>query len=259
VVLERVIFMDINILIDAAREAGGYALLKVDDIGPVKSKSPKDFVTEVDIACEKIIIDHISKRMPEASFYGEEGGEKGSGRLLFVIDPIDATTNYIHGIPLFDISIAGYEDDVLVAGVVFCPALGEMYSAEKGKGAFCNGKRIHVSQTHQLSAAVVGWNRSNHTPEIIESSKNTIGRILDRAATIRIFGTGSLDYCYLAKGSFDACITPLAEPFHSAGYIIMEEAGAKVTDYHGNPHSLDSATIVAANPELYLQVRELLK
>ncbi|MDI6721502.1 MAG: inositol monophosphatase family protein [Candidatus Aenigmarchaeota archaeon] len=77
---------------------------------------------------------------------------------------------------------------------------------------------------------------------------------MDQAATFRVFGTGGLDYCYLAKGSFDACITPLAEPFHSAGYIIMEEAGAVVTDYEGNPHSLGSRTIVAANPALHQKV-----
>jgi myo-inositol-1(or 4)-monophosphatase len=251
--------MDIGILIQAARKAGEHALQRASDVGEIKKKSPKDFVSEVDTECERIIVEQIRKEMPDVAFYGEEGGKQGNGRYCIVIDPIDATTNYIRGMPLFDISISAYEGESIIAGVVFCPALGELYTAEKGKGAFCNGKRIRVSSTEELSAAVVGWNRSNHTPEIIRSSKYLIGSILDQAATIRILGTGSLDYCFMANGRLDICITPLAEPFHSAGYLIMEEAGATVSDYEGNPHMLESKTIVAANPTLHAKTMMLIK
>ena len=218
-----------NIVIKAVKEAGSFALSRVGNFGEVKNKSPKDFLTEVDEEAERLIIAKIKEKFPDAGFYGEESGRQGNGKYLFVIDPIDATTNYIKGIPLFDISVAVYENDITILGVIFCPKLDELYVAERGKGAYLNGERINVSQVSELGKAVVGWNRSNHPPKILESSKRIIARVLDRAATFRVFGTGGLDYCYLAKGSFDVCITPLAEPFHSAGYIIMEEAGAKVS------------------------------
>ena len=248
-----------EIVTEAVKEAGSYALSRIGNFGKVTAKSPKDFLTEVDVEAERMIINKIKARFPDASFYGEESGQQGKGRYLFVIDPIDATTNYIKGIPLFDIAVAVYDGDINILGVIFCPKLDELYVAERGKGAYLNGQRIHVSDVEELKRAVVGWNRSNHPPEIIEPSKKVLAKILDHAATLRIFGTGGLDYCYLAKGSFDACITPLAEPFHSAGYIIMEEAGARVTDYEGKPHSLDSKTIVAANPRLHPQILNLVK
>ncbi len=241
----------------AVGEAGAFALSRMGNFGEVRKKSPKDFLTEVDEEAERIIIACIRKRYPHAGFYGEETGRQGSGRYLFVIDPIDATTNYIKGIPLFDISVAVYEGDENVLGVIACPRLNELYVAERGAGAYLNGNRIHVSDVGDLGQAVIGYNRSNHPPEIIESSKRVLANILDRTATFRVFGTGGLDYCYMAKGSFDACITPLAEPFHSAGYVIMEEAGAKVTDYQGRPHSLESKTIISANLALHSKVLEL--
>ena len=203
---------------EAVRETGSYALNCIGNYGEIRDKSSRDFVTEIDEKAERRIIRGITERFPDAEFYGEETGRQGSGRYLFVIDPIDATTNYIKGI---------------------------------------NGERIHVSDISELGRSVVGWNRSNHPPEIIESSKRVLAKIIDQAATFRVFRTGSLDYCYLAKGSFDACITPLAEPFHSAGYIIMEEAGAKVTDYYGRPPSLESKTIIAGNPEWYPEILSL--
>jgi len=251
--------MLIDTVIEAVIEAGGFALSHMGNFGDIESKSPKDFVTLVDKEAEKIIISRIKEKFPDSGFYGEETGRQGNGKYLFVIDPIDATTNYIKRIPLFDISVAVYQNDQNVLGVIACPMLDELYVAEKGNGAYLNGQRIHVSDVSELGRALVGWNRSNHTPEIIESSKKILAEILGRAATFRVFGTGGLDYCYMAKGSFDACITPLAEPFHSAGYIIMEEAGAKVTDYYGKPHSLESKTIVSANPDLHPQILDLVR
>ena len=246
-----------DVVLQAVREAGNLAIERMGNFGSVRKKSPKDFLTEVDEEAERIVISRIREHFPDSGFYGEETGRQGGGRYLFVIDPIDATTNYIKGIPLFDISVAVYEGDENILGVISCPRLHELYVAEKGAGAYMNGQRIHVSDIEHIGQAVIGYNRSNHPPEIIEQSKKVLARILDRAATFRAFGTGGLDYCCLAKGSFDACITPLAEPFHSAGYIIMEEAGAKVTDYEGRPHSLESKTIVSANPALHPQILDL--
>ncbi len=246
-------------VIQAVKRAEKLVLDRIDNFGQVQTKSPKDFVTQVDKEAERLIVQTIQAQIPNAAFLGEEGGRQGEGEYLFVIDPLDATTNYIKNIPLFDISVAVYKNDQNILGVIACPKFGEVYVAEKGKGAYLNGERIQVSSTGDISQAVIAYNRSHHPPEILESSKRVLAAMLDQAASFRVFGTGGLDYCFLARGSFDACITPLAEPFHSAGYIIMEEAGAKVTDYDGNPHSLKSKTIIAANPTLYPQVFDLVK
>ncbi|MEM4244994.1 MAG: inositol monophosphatase [Candidatus Nanoarchaeia archaeon] len=248
-----------SVVTEAVKEAGNFVLKRIGNFGKIRIKSPKDFCTEVDEEAERIIVNRIKERFPEASFYGEENGRQGNGKYLFVIDPIDATTNYLKGIPLFDISVAVYYGDENILGVISCPKQGEVYIGEKGKGAYLNGKRIHVSDVPTLSQAVVGWNRSNHPTEMLEPLKKVLVEVLNHAATFRVLGTAGLDYCYLAKGSFDACITPIAEPFHSAGYIIMEEAGAIVTDYEGKKHSLNSETIIAANPKLHPQILELIK
>ncbi len=251
--------MLIDVVTQAVREAGDFAVSRMGNFGDVKEKSPKDFLTEVDEVAERMIISRIREQFPDFAFYGEESGRQGHGPYLVVIDPIDATTNYIKGLPLFDISVAVYKGEENILGVIACPKLTELYLAEKGSGAYLNGVRLNVSSLTDIRRAVIGYNRSNHPAEIIESSKRVLAQILDTAATFRVFGTGGLDYCYMAKGSFDACITPLAEPFHSAGYIIMEEAGAKVTDYEARPHTLESTTIVSANPVLHPQILDLIR
>lgn len=248
-----------DLVVHAIQKASTISLNRAHDLGKVTAKSPKDFVTEVDLQCEELIISTIRAKIPDVSFYGEETGRSGNGKLLFVLDPIDATTNYIRGMPLFDICIAVYEGDTNILSAVSCPALNELFVAEREKGTTLNDKPVRVTNCKDISHAIVGYNRSNHPPEIIKQSKQTLSNILDHAATFRVFGTGGLDYAYLTKGCFDACVTPLAEPYHSAGYLLMEEAGARVTDYNGNPHTLESKTIVAANPTLHPQILELVK
>src|SRR3989344_7904231 len=139
-----------DIVTQAVSEAGSYALSRIGNFGEVRNKSPKDFLTEVDEGAERMIIDRIRKQVPGAGFYGEEFGRQGNGKYLFVIDPIDATTNYIRGIPLFDISVAVYESDENILGVVACPKLDELYIAERGSGAYLNEQRINVSSESEL-------------------------------------------------------------------------------------------------------------
>jgi len=248
-----------EVVLEAVKKAGVFALEKQSNFGEVVEKSTNDFFTEVDVGAEKIIIDHIRSKLPDAAFYGEESGRQGKGELLFVIDPIDGTTNYIHELPFFAICVAVYQKNVPILGVISCPALGTLYVAAKGEGAFCNGQKITVSSVSDLGQAVVGYNKSQHKEGIKKRCKEVISRVIDSAATFRALGTGVIEYCYTASGSLDVCISPKAEPFHSAGYIIMEEAGAKVTDWDGNPHQLDSKTLISANPVLYEQVLELVR
>jgi myo-inositol-1(or 4)-monophosphatase len=248
-----------DVVVEAILTAQRYVVSQAKDIGPVEQKSSKDFVTRVDKEAEKIIIETIRKYHPHAAFYGEETGRCGESELTIVVDPIDATTNYIKKIPFYDIMVSAYRGNELILGVISCPPTRDLYVAERGKGATLNGEPIHVSNTDTLERAVIGWNRSNHTQAIIPRSQKILSAVMAQSCTFRVFGTGGLDHCYLAQGSLDAVISPLAEPFHSAGYLIMEEAGAKVTDYEGRPHSLESETIVAANPALHPLVLRLIE
>lgn len=139
--------------------------------------------------------------------------DKETGKYLFVIDPLDATTNYIKGIPLFDISVAVYEHNRNILGVIACPQLGELYVAEKGLGAYLNGEKIQVSSTNDINRAIIGYNRSHHPPEIIQSSKKLLATVLEQAASFRVFGTGGLDYCFLARESLELVSHPLLNHF----------------------------------------------
>ena len=121
-----------DIVTEAVIEAGNFALSRIGNHGEVRNKSPKDFLTEVDEEAERIIIRRIKQEFPDAGFYGEESGRHGVGRYLFVIDPIDATTNYIKRIPLFDISVAVYEGEENILGIISCPKIKELYVSEKG-------------------------------------------------------------------------------------------------------------------------------
>lgn len=248
-----------DIVIEAVKKAGVFALEKQGKLNCVQEKTPNDFFTEVDTGAEKIIIDYIKKQFPDAAFYGEESGKQEGGEYLFVIDPVDGTTNYIHQLPFFSICVAVYKGNEIMLGVILFPALDTLYVASKGKGAFCNGKRIYVSKQCDLSKAIVGYNRSQHRDWIKGRCKELLSHIIDKTATFRALGTGVQEYCYTAAGSLDACISPKAEEFHAAGYLIMEEAGAVVTDWDGKPHTLDSKTLIAANPKLYPKILALVK
>jgi len=190
-----------DVVVDAVVEAGDYVFSKLGDAGAVTAKSSKDFVSEVDKEAERRIIVRINTAFPEVAIFGEETGHhQGTGpasdAITIVLDPLDATTNFLKGIPLFDIAAAVYERDTLMFGVVYCPRLGELYTAQKGMGAKCNGKAIMANAIDDINKALIGYNRSNHPDAIIPSSKKLLSLILEHAMSIRIFGTGALDYCY---------------------------------------------------------------
>lgn len=248
-----------ELLIGSVKRTGKFVLERQAMPKRMQEKTAKDFVTEVDEQAERMLIDAIRKEIPDASFFAEESGESGTGKYTFVIDPIDGTTNYIHDLPLFDIAVAVLEEGKPLLAVVHFPALGDLFVAENGQGAHLNGKRIRVADVGSLGEAMVLFTRSQYPPPIVAESHRILGELIRESLTLRIFGTGCLDYCYVARGSFAATITPLAEPFHMAGYLIMEEAGAKVTDFDGAPYSLDSETILAANPVLHEKLLDLVR
>ncbi|MBI2079199.1 inositol monophosphatase [Candidatus Micrarchaeota archaeon] len=245
-------------LIDAAYLAGREAIAAKGRVIHVDLKGAKDLVTDVDRSGEERFRYVVRRVDPKISFWGEEGGKdlKDSGRIV-IVDPLDATTNFLLGFPLWSIIAAYQEEGRLKFGLIYIPELGQLFTAEAGEGAFLNRERLSVRTTNSLASAVVSCNRSNYPDGLIQTGTRLIELLIRKAFSWRNMGTAGVEYAWTASGKFDGVITPLAEAVHAAGYLIMQEAGAKVTDHLGNPISLDSPSVVAANSILHEQLLDL--
>ncbi len=191
----------------------------------------KNYVTEFDLAAEQLIIDSIKSEYPSHSFLAEESGESTdqSGEVLWIIDPLDGTTNFAHNIPLFGVSIAGFSrSEGLLCGVIYEPMTDELFVAEKGKGAYLNGTKISVSKCPKIRS---GISCTNFPRDVHLNPGNCIDHfihVLKLGSTIRNLGTSVINLAYVAAGRFDAYWTPHLHPWDiSAGMLMIQEAGAK--------------------------------
>jgi len=211
-------------------------------------EGPANFVTEYDKAVEVALRDKLSKIVPEASFVGEEGEQKNvsmDGKCL-VVDPIDGTTNFIKDYHMSCISVAFLEDGKPVIGVVYNPYLDEMYVAEKGAGAYCNGKRISVSK-QPLSNGVVLFGTAPYYKELNDRSFELAYEYFKKALDIRRSGSAALDLCAIAAGRAELYFELRLSPWdYAASSLLVEEAGGIVTDIEGNQISFDKPCSVLA-------------
>ena len=227
----------------------------------VSHKGPSDFVSAADIKAEKILRAELTKARPRFGFLLEEGGEVlGEDKHhRWIIDPIDGTTNFLHGIPHFAISIGLEMDGEIIAGLVFNPVTDEMYYAEKGKGAFLNDKRLRVSSRTSLTESVIATGipfhgRPGHKPFLVQ-----LERVIGEVAGVRRMGTASLDLAYVAAGRCDGFWEAGLQPWDiAAGIILVREAGGYITELNGGKNVLGSGNVVAANPKLHKQLLSLL-
>jgi len=227
----------------------------------VSQKGPADFVSAADVKAEKTLRAELAKARPRFGFLGEEGvdvkGEDGHHR--WIIDPIDGTTNFLHGIPHFAISLALEMDGEIIAGLIYNPAVEEMYYAEKGKGAFLNDKRLRVSSRKNLADSVIATGipfhgRPGHKPFL-----NQIERVMGNVAGIRRMGAASLDLAYVAAGRFDGFWESGLQPWDiAAGLILVREAGGFVTEIDGGKNILGSGNVLASNAKLHKPLSDLL-
>lgn len=246
----------------AARAAGRFLMREWAKRGTlrVESKREADYVTRVDRGSEARVVRFLRKRFPRDSILGEEGGvrEGASASRRWIIDPLDGTTNYLHGFPLFAVSIAFEADGVLRAGAVFDPVHGEMFAATRGGGAFLNGERIRVSSrpTFRHALAATGFpfkefRRMDFYMRIFRAVART-------TAGIRRPGVASLDLCYLACGRVDFFWELGLAPWDvAAGALIVEEAGGSVTDLAGGGDFLDG-DIAASNGKVHRALLDLI-
>ncbi|WP_274627456.1 inositol monophosphatase family protein [Arvimicrobium flavum] len=253
-----------KVMVDAARKAGR-SLSR--DFGEVQNlqvslKGPGDYVSQADRKAEEILYNELSRARPGYSFLMEERGpvEGDDGQHRWLIDPLDGTTNFLHGIPIFSISIALERQGQLVAGVVYNPAMDELFTAERGGGAFLNDRRLRVAARSKLTDAVVGTGvphlgRPNHGKFLIEL-RNVMGEV----AGVRRLGSVALDLAYVAAGRMDGFWEAALNPWDlGAGILLVREAGGFVSDMEGGQKMLDHGSIVAGNEAIHGVLLKTLK
>jgi myo-inositol-1(or 4)-monophosphatase len=241
-----------NVMVQAAYKAGKSL---VRDFGEVENlqvsvKGPGDFVTQADKKSEKILHTELARARPGYSFLMEESGTiiGDDPQHRWIIDPLDGTSNFLHGIPVFGISIALERQGQLVAGLVFNPVMDELYTAERGGGAFVNDRRIRVAARRDLSDCVIGTGvphigRGDHGRYLKQ-----LAGLMPEVAGIRRFGAAALDLCYVAAGRLDGFWEEDLKPWDvAAGAVIIREAGGYVTDPSGDHDAIAAGIIVAGN------------
>ena len=246
----------LNIGLMAARKGAvelEFAVKKLHKL-KVEKKGSTDYVTEVDRRVEQIIFEDIKSYYPEHNFLGEESGEEiNNSNVTWILDPIDGTTNFINGFPHYCISLCASVDGVPTHGVIIDPTRREEFSASKGKGAQLNGERIRVSDQKNLTDALLSCS-SRSTPE--QNYKyNLLGTFMElykNEITIRRTGCSALDLAYIAAGRLDGFWGNGLKPWDvAAGIVIAEEAGALLSDFHGNPKYHGSENIVCCSPKCF--------
>lgn len=208
-----------------------------------------NLVTDADKGSEKLIIDFIHKNFPGHGILAEEsGGEDQNAEYLWVIDPLDGTTNFAHGLPLYAVSIGVMKNGETIMGAVADVSRGIIYSAEKGGGAYANNKRITVSSRSRLEESLLVTGFPYDVREHADPILNVLGGFLKTARGIRRLGSAALDFCFIAQGVFDGYWEMHLQSWDiCAGQIIVEEAGGRVTDFAGNRLSIFSKEILCSN------------
>jgi myo-inositol-1(or 4)-monophosphatase len=243
-----------------AREAGALLRERIDDRHTVQYKGETNLVTEADHLSEGLIVERIRGSFPDHCILAEESPETANGSgFRWIIDPLDGTTNYAHGYPVFCVSIALEAEGKIRLGAVFNPMLDELFTAEKGAGAFLNGRRLKVSRTAELSRSLLATGFPYDIREDRNNNINYFEAMVLNTQAVRRAGSAALDLAYLAAGRFDGFWELKLMPWDvAAGWLLVEEAGGVVTDLHSAPFDLHSPHILASNGLIHAEMSRLL-
>jgi myo-inositol-1(or 4)-monophosphatase len=220
-----------------------------------------NLVTEIDKASEKLITEFIKKNYPTHGILAEEGGEtKSNSEYLWVVDPLDGTTNFAHGVPIFSVSIGVQKNGKSIAGVVYDVMQDVVYSAEKGSGAFANGRKITVGKNDKLNHSVLVTGFPYNVADNPETIFKKFEALTKASRGMRRLGSAAIDFCYVAKGVFDGFWEVSLNPWDiCGGKLILEEAGGIVTDFNGNEIDIFSKKILATNRLVHNAMAEILQ
>ena len=246
----------------AAKESGKILLENFSKEHIVKQKGErKEFVTEVDLKSEEKILSILKKEFPGYSICSEEAGEEiHKSDFLWLVDPLDGTTNYKIKNPFFNVSIALAKGDDVVLGVVYSPFLDELFYSELGKGAFLNGNKIKISDRADIKSSVISFCHSGREPEFVDRGIKIFSKLKVMSSHTRQFGAVALELCYLAAGRIDVFEASNANSYDvAAGSLIAREAGAKITDFKGNFWDLSKQDILATNRKLHKEILGAIK
>jgi len=244
-----------------ARDAGEYLLSQFRKSVTVKHKGEIDLVTDVDIAAENLIIEHLSREFPGHAFLAEEQHQRpGDGNYRWIIDPLDGTTNYARGLPVFAVSLALEIEQSVCWGAVYDPCRRELFKARRGGGAFLNGGKIRVSERNDLGASLLATGFPYDIRTTVRNNLDNFCRFALRSLAIRRLGSAALDLCYVAAARFDGFWELSLHPWDcAAGYLIVREAGGKITNFAGTEGGIHDRECVASNSLIHDAMLEVLR
>lgn len=252
----------LTIAVKAAREAGRIINRASQDVGALKiqSKTFNDFVSEVDRSAEQAIIDTIREAYPTHGFFGEETGKSNQqSDDIWIIDPLDGTTNFLHNFPQYCVSIALQQKGVLTQAVIYDPVRNDLFTATKGRGAFLNDKRIRVTNRTKLQASLISTGFPFRDFTHLDTYLAMLKDMIKNTTGIRRPGSAALDLAYVAAGFTDGFFEINLSTWDiAAGGLLVQEAGGMVGDFEGNESWLTTGNIVAANAKVFSQMLQIL-
>jgi myo-inositol-1(or 4)-monophosphatase len=251
----------LQIAIKAAKSAGEIIKKNYGKNNLIKYKENKDFVSEVDIKAEKKIISIIKENFPKHSILGEESGEIiKNKKFLWIIDPLDGTTNFVMQNPFFNTSIALVKDDEIILGVVYNPISEELFYAEKGQGAFLNNKKIFVNKKNDISKSIIAFCHGSKKIEHIKKATKIYSKMKLKANHTRQLGAAALELAYVACGRVSSFYMNNMNSYDvAAGSILVQEAKGKVTDFKNKKFNIKSNDILATNKILHKEILNIIK
>ncbi|MBD3270994.1 MAG: inositol monophosphatase [Elusimicrobia bacterium] len=255
----------LSIAIKAAKKAGAYQARHFNTILQIRKKGIMDLVTNVDINSEKMICTEILSNFPDHSLITEEqvcsqASPNEQNKFVWIIDPLDGTSNYVHHIPFFCVSIALMIKGVLSVGVVYNPILNEFFTAVRGKGAYCNNKRMHVSKNRELAMAMLATGFAYNIKKVSDNNFNNFQNASLKTVAIRRLGSAAIDLAYVARGFFDGFWELYLKPWDkAAGALLVMEAGGKVSNFKGSSFDIFGREILATNGTIHTPLKKILK
>lgn len=244
----------LNIAVRAARNAGKIIMRNVDRIDAltITAKGQNDFVTEVDHQAEAEIVSTLRKAFPDHGIYAEEGSMYKGDEYRWIIDPLDGTTNFLHGFPQYCVSIALQHNHLMEQAVIYDPLRQELFTATRGGGAFLNDKRIRVSRAKELNGSLLGTGFPFRHPQYLDAYVETFKVLHLQTAGIRRAGSAALDLAYVASGRLDGFWELALKPWDmAAGILLVQEAGGLIGDFSGGHRFLETGNVVAGNAKIF--------